>query len=114
MKKLFSILIAALLLASVLIFPIVSALAVNSVTWDAYPEWKNQYQVRGYVEVFSYTGITPTACIEGQTNIGNSIYALVIGNGSSRSNYQNCDLHGSLPLLSWWCGHCEQDVYNRG
>ena len=65
MKKLFSILIAALLLASALILPIVSALAVNSVTWDAYPVWLNQYQVRGYVAIYSYTGSTPTAYING-------------------------------------------------
>ncbi|MBQ6051778.1 MAG: hypothetical protein IJL30_00645 [Clostridia bacterium] len=112
MKKVFSVALAALLVVSALIFPLISALAVNTVTWDAYPEWKNQYQVRGYVEVFSYTGNTPEATIDGDTNIGESIYAFVGGNGSARSNYKNCDLHGTLPLLSWWYAQCSQADHN--
>ncbi len=108
MKKVFSVALAALLVVSALIFPLISALAVNSVSWDAYPEWKNQYQVRGYVEIFSYTGNVPDASITGYTNIGESIYAAVSGIGNARSNYKNCDLQGSLPLLSYWTSRCSQ------
>ncbi|MBQ6171789.1 MAG: hypothetical protein IJK34_04035 [Clostridia bacterium] len=108
MKKVFSVALAALMVVSALIFPLISALAVNTVSWDAYPEWKNQYQVRGYVEIFSYTGLTPRATINGETNIGQSIYATIGGIGSARSLYKACDLQGSLPLLSWWDSDCTQ------
>ena len=109
MKKVFSVALAALMVVSALIFPLISALAVNTVSWDAYPEWKNQYQVRGYVEIFSYTGNIPTAIIVGITNCGNSIETRKTGIGSSRSPYQLCDLSGSLPLLSYWNSYCVQD-----
>ena len=110
MKKVFSFILVALLLCSVLIFPIVSAFAVNSVTWNGYPEWKNQYLVRGYVEIFSFTGNTPTAIIVGATKCGNPIDTQVNGVGVSRSEYQMCDLFGSLPLLSYWNAYCVQDA----
>ena len=108
-EKGISVVLAALLVASALIFPLVSALAVNSVTWDGYPEWKDNYRVRGYVEIFSYTGNIPTAIIVGQTNCGNSIETRKTGIGFARSDYQICDISGSLPLLSYWNAYCIQD-----
>ena len=104
----FSFILVALLICSALIFPIISAFAVNSVTWDAYPDWKNQYRVRGYVQIFSYTGNTPTAYIYGQTNRGQSIDASVMEIGSVHSLYRDCDLNGLLPLLSYWGSACNQ------
>jgi len=109
MKKVFSWVLIALLVCSALIFPIISALAVNSVSWTGYPEWRREYEVCGYVEIFSYTGNIPTAFIVGQTNAGDSINAQKVGIGYARSAYYICDISGSLPLLSYWNAYCVQD-----
>ena len=108
MKKIFAISIISILAISVLIFPAVAAVTANSVSWDAYPEWKNQYQVRGYVEIFSYTGSEPMACIVGQTNTGAYINATAYGVESARSSYQDCNLQGTIPLLDYWNSYCLQ------
>jgi hypothetical protein len=102
MKKVFSVALAALMVVSALIFPLISALAVNTVSWDAYPEWKNQYQVRGYVEIFSYTGIEPTVMIIGATNNGNRIDTQQTGIGISRSAYVSCNLQGDMPFETYY------------
>ncbi len=109
MKRIFSLILAAFLVVSALIFPLVSALAVNNVSWTGYSQWRKEYEVCGYVEIFSYSGNTPHAIIVGQTNADDDINAEIIGIGSSRSPYRICDISGSLPLLSYWNAYCIQD-----
>lgn len=109
MKKVFSVALVSLLVVSALIFPLISALAVNSVSWDAYPVWPNQLKVRGYVAVYSYTGEIPFAYINGYTNKAEDIYAYVSGEGSAYSPIRSCNPDGPYPLLqSWWSG-CNQN-----
>ena len=108
MKKVFAFAIVSLILVSVLVFPAIAAVTVNSVTWDGGPEWLNSYQVRGYVAIFSYEGATPWAHIAGETNNGKRIDASVQGVGSARSNYVTVDLSGTLPLLPYCTTWVEQ------
>ena len=101
MKKIIAISIVSLLAVSVLIFPAVAAVTANGATWNAYPEWLNQYRVRGYVEITEYSGPIPTAYFEGTTNSGIEFNTQRTGIGYNVSNYVDCDLSGSLPLATY-------------
>ena len=100
MKKVFSYIIVSLLFLSLIIYPSF-ALIQDSVSWDGYPEWLNQYIVRGHIEIFSYQGKIPTAYFNGVTNSGMGFPASVTGVGYRKTDRVECDLQGSLPLITW-------------
>ena len=100
--------IVSLLAISVLIFPAVAAVTANSVSWDGGLDWLNQYQVRGWVEIYSFTGKTPAGYTSGVTNSGDGFDAYQYGVGFDYSNIASCNLQGSLPLVSSWDTWVEQ------
>ena len=95
-----------LLVLSAVVFPLISAVAVNSVTWDAYPDWRKQNEVSGYVEISSFQGTEPMACIVGETNTHYDINATVNGIGCITSPWRICNLQ--IPLLLYWDSFCLQ------
>ena len=108
MKKFVAIFIIAILAISTLIFPAMAAVNANSVSWDGGLDWLNQYQVRGWVEIYSYTGILPEARVSGVTNSGEGFDASQMGVGFKYSNIASCNLQGSFPLVTSWRTWVEQ------